>query len=95
MQLTMIIIRYNFRIMYVCICKGVTDTAIRREVRAGAASFREVRDRLGVATQCGKCACEARQVVAGALTENVASADTGAVAANPGFGFYEPSRALA
>jgi bacterioferritin-associated ferredoxin len=53
--------------MYVCLCKGVSDSAIRREVRAGASSFREVRDRLGVATQCGKCACEARRIVADEL----------------------------
>lgn len=85
----MIIIRYTFRSMYVCICKGVTDSAIRREVRAGATSFREVRDRLGVATQCGKCACEARQVIAQA----VQPATEPPAPVTPGL--WEPAAALA
>jgi bacterioferritin-associated ferredoxin len=100
MQLTMIIIRYNVLCMYVCICKGVTDSAIRREVRSGATSFREVRDRTGCATQCGKCACEARVVVANAVAEahsaaGAPSLNAGNAASGVGFGFYEPGGALA
>ncbi|ACR11482.1 bacterioferritin-associated ferredoxin [Teredinibacter turnerae] len=49
--------------MYVCLCKGVTDSAIRDAVDAGAESLRQVRDQLGVASQCGKCACVAREVI--------------------------------
>ena len=49
--------------MYVCICKGITDTTIREAVLDGASSFREVRDQLGVSSECGQCACEARRVV--------------------------------
>ncbi|MFT6276087.1 MAG: bacterioferritin-associated ferredoxin, partial [Halioglobus sp.] len=41
--------------MYVCICKGITDTQIRAAVEDGASSLREVRNTLGVASQCGKC----------------------------------------
>lgn len=49
--------------MYVCLCKGVTDHQIRASVSQGASTFREVRDALGVATQCGKCACLARDII--------------------------------
>ena len=49
--------------MYVCLCKGVTDHQIRAEVEDGADSLRDVSRRLGVATQCGKCAGCARQVI--------------------------------
>lgn len=49
--------------MYVCLCKGITDSAIRDAVYDGASSFREVRQNLGVATQCGKCACWAKDIV--------------------------------
>ena len=49
--------------MYVCLCKGITDSAIRDAVYDGASSFRDVRHSLGVATQCGKCACWAKEVV--------------------------------
>lgn len=86
MRLTMIRIRYNFCRMYICICKGVTDSAIRREVQAGATSFREVRNQLGVGTQCGKCACEARQIIAETLEPQPA-------ATLGGMGFYEPAMA--
>jgi bacterioferritin-associated ferredoxin len=41
--------------MYICLCKGVTDSQIRQAVCQGACSMRELRQRLGVASQCGKC----------------------------------------
>ena len=41
--------------MYVCICKGITDTQIRAAVQDGASSLQDVRNSLGVASQCGKC----------------------------------------
>lgn len=54
--------------MYVCLCKGVTCSAIRSAVNEqGVASLRELSRNLGVATQCGKCAHSARQVLNEAL----------------------------
>lgn len=54
--------------MYVCVCKGVTCNAIRAAVQAeGVASLRDLRRNLGVATQCGKCANSARQILNEAL----------------------------
>lgn len=55
--------------MYVCICNQVSDHQIRREVRAGADSLREVRRRLGVASQCGRCAGCAREVITATQAE--------------------------
>lgn len=55
--------------MYVCLCKGITDTQIRAAVEDGACSLREVRSALGVASQCGKCGLLARQLVSDALEE--------------------------
>jgi len=49
--------------VYVCLCKGVTDSDIKRAVESGATSFKEVRDELGVATNCGSCACAAKKLV--------------------------------
>lgn len=49
--------------MYVCLCQGVTDGQIRDAIYAGCCSYRDVRETLGVASQCGKCACLAKQVV--------------------------------
>lgn len=56
--------------MYVCICKAVTDTMIQDAVREqGCCSMRELRDCLGVAGQCGRCAPDARQVLDATLQE--------------------------
>lgn len=49
--------------MYVCLCKGITDSDIKQAVEDGAASFKEVRENLGVATNCGSCACAAKKLV--------------------------------
>ena len=42
--------------MYICICNGITDRQIREAVKDGAHSLGCLQSRLGVATQCGKCA---------------------------------------
>lgn len=55
--------------MYVCLCQGVTDGQIREAIYEGCCSYRDVRESLGVATQCGKCACLAKQVVRETLSE--------------------------
>lgn len=49
--------------MFVCICKAVTDGDIKQAVADGACSFRDVRDQLGAATQCGKCATTTRDII--------------------------------
>lgn len=54
--------------MYVCLCKGITDTQIRTAVADGMTNYQEVRRSLGLSSQCGKCALHAREVFNGALT---------------------------
>lgn len=66
--------------MYVCVCKGVTDGQIRTEACAGACTLRELRARLGVAAQCGRCALQVRQVLQEALRADRAAADDQAAA---------------
>ncbi len=61
--------------MYVCLCKGITDNQIKQAVEAGAQSFRDVRKSLGVATQCGKCACFANGIIQDKLKEQDQKAD--------------------
>ena len=56
--------------MYVCICKGITDREIRQAVDDGADSFKKVRNALGVSTQCGKCACMAKEIVSESLNDS-------------------------
>lgn len=49
--------------MYVCICRQVTDRDIRQAVAQGASRMRDLREQLGVSSQCGKCAGCARDVL--------------------------------
>lgn len=56
--------------MYVCLCKGVTDSSLRESVRSGASSFKEVSKACNdAATQCGKCAMMARDIVRDELSK--------------------------
>jgi bacterioferritin-associated ferredoxin len=48
--------------MYVCLCKGITDSQIRSAVADGLTNYRELRQTLGLSSQCGRCAVEARQI---------------------------------
>ncbi|MEW5757698.1 MAG: (2Fe-2S)-binding protein [Pseudomonadota bacterium] len=42
--------------MYVCLCKQVTCADIRNAASNGATRLRDLSQTMGVATQCGKCA---------------------------------------
>jgi len=49
--------------MYVCICRQITDNQIRDLCREGADNFRDIRAKLGVASECGKCGKLAQSIV--------------------------------
>ena len=57
--------------MYVCLCKGITDTQIRAAIEDGANSLADVRNTLGVASQCGKCGNLTREILREARVDNV------------------------
>lgn len=50
--------------MYVCVCKGITDREVRQAIRLGASTLEDLRNSLGVASQCGQCAGCARDLLA-------------------------------
>ncbi|WP_394389288.1 bacterioferritin-associated ferredoxin [Shewanella woodyi] len=49
--------------MYVCLCHAVTDTQIKEAVSQGDSSLNDVKKRLGVGDQCGKCVKMATQII--------------------------------
>lgn len=49
--------------MIVCVCRRISDHQIRQAVRDGAQSLECLQFELGVATQCGRCAECACQVL--------------------------------
>jgi bacterioferritin-associated ferredoxin len=42
--------------MYVCVCQAVTERQVRDAVEQGVSSLRGLRETLGVASECGRCA---------------------------------------
>lgn len=55
--------------MYVCLCKGITDTRIRAAAAGGCETMRDLAVELGVGSQCGKCARQAREILREARSE--------------------------
>lgn len=55
--------------MYVCICKGITDSQIRQAANASGGSLKAIRNELGAMTQCGKCALQTRDIVRQTLVD--------------------------
>ena len=53
--------------MYVCLCKSVTERDIQEAVARGAHPLKDLRRELGVASECGKCAPEAKRCLKKAL----------------------------
>ncbi len=49
--------------MYVCICKSVNETKIRQEVREGRGRLCDLKENLGVGSQCGQCVDHAQEIV--------------------------------
>ncbi|MDR9438350.1 MAG: (2Fe-2S)-binding protein [Halomonas sp.] len=63
--------------MYVCLCKKVTDHRIRETVADGARSWREVQQRTGCGTQCGKCACTGKDITREAIRAELSATAEG------------------
>ena len=50
--------------MYVCLCKGITDTQIRAAIQDGASSLRDLRNNLGVCCTIDESGGLMRKVIA-------------------------------
>ncbi|MCG9712960.1 bacterioferritin-associated ferredoxin [Shewanella insulae] len=49
--------------MYVCLCHAITDKQIKEAVDQGDMSLSDVKRRLGVGNQCGKCSKMATEII--------------------------------
>lgn len=74
--------------MYVCVCNAVTERHIAEAVREGASTMRQLRERLGVASECGRCGSCARECLRSAV---VSQAQT----AKPAMGGFVPAYSCA
>jgi bacterioferritin-associated ferredoxin len=73
--------------MYICVCKGVTDHAIREAVLQGAERMRDLKACLGVTEQCGICACHAKMLLDQTLMQEAPTRPLPPKSARP----YEPN----
>jgi bacterioferritin-associated ferredoxin len=62
--------------LIVCHCRGTTDREIRRAVRDGSTSLRDVSARCGAASGCGSCAAAVLEVMAAEQNMVLRAADT-------------------
>lgn len=58
--------------MYICICNAVNEAAIRKAVKGGITTWKELCKSLHVATQCGICAIGAKAYFEQVLAEKLA-----------------------
>ena len=71
--------------MYVCICNAVTERHIGEAVSEGVSTLRELRTRLGVAGECGRCATCARDCLRTAIAEQTTNANPAMPARVPSY----------
>ncbi len=57
-NIILLVARY---VMYVCICRGITESHIQAAVRDGARSMKDLRQQLGIGEECGSCGSSAKQ----------------------------------
>jgi len=48
--------------MFVCVCKGITDSQIQGAIDKGA-DYKELRETFGVGTDCGQCGNTCKQMI--------------------------------
>ncbi|HKJ95460.1 MAG TPA: (2Fe-2S)-binding protein [Gammaproteobacteria bacterium] len=56
--------------MYVCICHAVTDRQVASAIADGARTMRDLRQRFGLCSACGKCGPVARQMLTQASAQD-------------------------
>ncbi|MGR8942407.1 MAG: (2Fe-2S)-binding protein [Gammaproteobacteria bacterium] len=49
--------------MYVCICKAVTDTQIKKAIDNGLGTRRQLFECFGVGGDCGKCSRQVKELL--------------------------------
>jgi bacterioferritin-associated ferredoxin len=55
--------RRENRVMYVCLCHGISEQRLHEAIEDGARSFEQLQSCTGVATCCGACEPCAREVL--------------------------------
>jgi len=62
--------------MYICICNAVNEKMVQAAIDAGARSVQDLQIATGLASDCGKCALEARRILSIHTADRASSQDT-------------------
>jgi len=57
--------------MFVCLCKSITDHQINDAIDSGVSSFETMQEKLGVASVCGACTCEVKELMSKKFNTNL------------------------
>ncbi|MCH9697307.1 MAG: (2Fe-2S)-binding protein [Gammaproteobacteria bacterium] len=49
--------------MYVCICKAITEKQVNHAISDGLCSRRQLTEKLGVGSECGKCVRQVSEMI--------------------------------
>ena len=49
--------------MILCVCHNISEHDFRNEVRNGISNLSQASARMELGTRCGKCRCEAQQII--------------------------------
>ena len=64
--------------MFVCLCNAVTDKDIKEAVlNEGIGHIRELRERMSIANQCGKCTRLTQQIIDDTIVDESLFKDVG------------------
>jgi bacterioferritin-associated ferredoxin len=49
--------------MILCVCHNISENDFRKEVRKGISNLGQACARMELGTRCGKCCCDAQQII--------------------------------
>ncbi|PWK50095.1 (2Fe-2S)-binding protein [Pleionea mediterranea] len=59
--------------MYVCLCRGITDSQIKQAISEGKVNcMRSLSSEFGIAGECGKCGKHAKELLKQSVTPPIA-----------------------
>jgi bacterioferritin-associated ferredoxin len=62
--------------MYICLCHGVNEATIRKAVKNGSRTLRELSFQTGCGTQCGSCVSQVQSLLLETLRSEQAATNT-------------------
>lgn len=50
--------------MYVCVCKGITETSLRQAISQGISNSRQLAQQFQIGQECGQCCGQVKALLA-------------------------------